>query len=336
MNQKATAVKEIVWEEAHCLFCAPGTKKERLFQSPDRLNGLPGQFSVSRCAGCDLVFQDPRPTEDTVQYAYPDTYVAYTLPPAKEVNSIKRTLSNLIFANFFGYRHLAPNNWALKLLFSPAYYYLFRHQTIPRFVPNGRLLEIGCSHGYRLEKDRRRGWQVTGLDFHDKSVEAGRANGLDLHCGSVYDFEFPRETFDAVIFDMVLEHLHRPRLLIDQVSKWLKPGGQIIFCIPYFEGVEFRLFRQYAYGLQVPAHLYFYNKWHLRQLLKGFHDVEFRFQHMERDFTIPLAYLNQERPSRLLGFISTSSNFQRLVWTPLSFALSALHLTSRITVRAEK
>lgn len=42
---------------------------------------------------------------------------------------------------------------------------------------------------------------------------------------------------------MVLEHLYYPFESLENITYWLKPGGQLIFSIPYFEGFEFRFLK---------------------------------------------------------------------------------------------
>ena len=40
----------------------------------------------------------------------------------------------------------------------------------------------------------------------------------------------------------------------------IKPSGQLIFSIPYFEGLEYKWFKEYTYSLHLPNHITFLNK----------------------------------------------------------------------------
>ena len=325
------------WEPAHCLFCGPGAPKHVVLRAPDRMSGLPGEFTLARCDRCGLAFQDPRPTEATVKAAYPDSYHVYE-PPSKGARPArwKQLVSDLVLANYYDYHHLAPSHWLLRSAVFPFYAFKFRPRSVPRYKAHGKLLEIGCTWGGRLEGDRARGWSVIGVDFNEKAIEWGRSRlGLDLRLGSIFDMDFPDATFDTVIFDMVLEHVHHPDQLLARVDRWLKPGGELLFSIPYFEGAEFQLFKRYAYGLQLPTHLYFFNKTHVRTLLGGYREIEFRFQHAEKDLIAPLGYLADEgRPA--LRRVAKSRLLRHGMFKPLAIALSLLDRSSRVTVRATK
>ncbi len=338
INEKISVnAAEIAWEPGHCMFCGAGAEKRLLLRAPDRLNRLPGEFSLARCESCGLVFQDPRPTEATVKHAYPDTYPGYR-PPAVQVTSPgwKRSLTNLVLANYYDYHHLGPTHWLLKAGLFPVYAIGFRSRSIPMFHRDGHLLEIGCAWGGRIDRDRERGWSVTGVDINEKAVTWGRTNrGLDLRVGSIFDMDFPDHTFDAIVFDMVLEHVHRPDELFVRVDRWLKAGGEVLFSIPYFEGVEFKIFKHYAYGLQLPTHLYFFNKAHVRKLLANYFDVEFHFQHAEKDLIAPIGYIADDgRP--LARLLAKSRLLRSAVFKPLAVGLAMLHRSSRVTVRARK
>jgi 2-polyprenyl-3-methyl-5-hydroxy-6-metoxy-1,4-benzoquinol methylase len=301
------------------------------------MNGLPGDFTLAQCDRCKLVFQDPRPTEATVKLAYPDSYAVYQ-PATGDIQSTKwkQLLSNLVLANYYGYAQLAPSHWLLKSAVFPLYAFRFRPRSVPVFKPGGKLLEIGCTWGGRLDGDRARGWSVIGVDFNERAIQWGRSHlGLDLRLGSIFDLDFPDATFDTIVFDMVLEHLHRPQDLFTRIDRWLKPDGEILFSIPYFEGAEFKLFKHYAYGLQLPAHLYFFNKTHVRTLLGNYRDIEFRFQHAEKDLIAPLGYLADDGHTALRR-VAKSRVLRHAVFKPLAFGLSLLQRSSRVSVRARK
>jgi 2-polyprenyl-3-methyl-5-hydroxy-6-metoxy-1,4-benzoquinol methylase len=327
----------IEWEAASCIFCGPGTPKRVVLRAPDRMNGMPGHFTLAQCDRCGLAFQDPRPTESTIKLAYPDSYHVYE-PPSHGARPArwKQLVSDLVLANYYGYRHLAPNHWLLKSALLPFYAFKFRPRSVPVYKPHGRLLEIGCTWGGRLESERARGWSVIGVDFNEKAIQWGRSHlGLDLRLGSIFEMDFPDATFDTIIFDMVLEHVHRPEELFARIDRWLKPGGEVLFSIPYFEGMEFKLFKQYAYGLQLPTHLYFFNKTHVRTLLSRYEDIEFRFQHAEKDLIAPIGYIAGERGPGLLR-IARSRLLRHGVFKPLAIGLSLLGRSSRVTVKACK
>lgn len=52
---------------------------------------------------------------------------------------------------------------------------------VPNFVKRGNLLDIGCSYGARLEKLKKSGWKVGGIEMDKRSAEfAQKEKGLSV------------------------------------------------------------------------------------------------------------------------------------------------------------
>jgi 2-polyprenyl-3-methyl-5-hydroxy-6-metoxy-1,4-benzoquinol methylase len=326
----------VFFEDAFCPLCGISAKQSKMFSAPDRYNNLPGVFSVSRCDECGLVFQSPRPKEECVGLYYPDR-AGYYNPIKTENNAIKEWLTNSILRNYFGYRNLGSSNVFLFMLLFPVYFVFFRHQSIPRFIRDGRLLDIGCSSGNKLKWMREIGWCVSGIETNRKAVDAGRRDGLDVAHGSMFDVDFPKESFDVIIMDMVLEHLYDPIQALNLVSKWLKKDGQLIFTIPTFDGVEFKIYKDYAYALQMPTHITFFGRRHIKRALEGtFWNIRCIYQHVDRDFAASAFYRYREKRGFLDGIVSKNKIIRIFLIKPLSFIFSLLSMTSRMTVFAQK
>ena len=93
----------------------------------------------------------------------------------------------------------------------------------------GQLLEIGCARGHLLAELEERGWQVTGVDVSDASVEEAsqRVQG-DLRLGEPGHVGLPGESFDRVVLFDVLAHLPEPRPTLGDVAGLLRPGGDLV------------------------------------------------------------------------------------------------------------
>lgn len=137
---------------------------------------------------------------------------------------------------------------------------------------------------------------------------------------------------------MVLEHLYDPLRILKKITSWLKPGGQLLLLIPYFEGFEFSVFKEYSYGLQLPTHITFFNKKILREYLSklGYKDIKFYFQYFDRDVVASAGYKYADTGKWLYKFISSNKTFRRLAIRPFAFILSLLGKTSRVSVLAFK
>jgi SAM-dependent methyltransferase len=99
-----------------------------------------------------------------------------------------------------------------------------------------RVLEAMCGSGpttgYLLERKA----EVIGLDVSDMAVESftNRWPSCEGIRASIFDSELPAESFDMVIVQAGLHHLH-PRLddAIEEIFRILKPGGYFCFSEPH-------------------------------------------------------------------------------------------------------
>lgn len=68
-----------------------------------------------------------------------------------------------------------------------------------------KVLEIGCSTGFRLEWLKNfMGWQCSGIDPSAKAVEDACKRGVDAYQGTADKLPFPSDNFDIVIFGFCL------------------------------------------------------------------------------------------------------------------------------------
>lgn len=134
----------------------------------------------------------------------------------------------------------------LRLAFEPATLdYCARFlQRLTRHAggPGRRLLDVGCSTGAFLSVARDAGWQVQGLEIGTASSSYARqVLNLDVCRGSLYDFDPPPASYDAIAMIEVIEHLPDPRGAMARVRGWLKPGGVLLATTPNFDSLYRRL-----------------------------------------------------------------------------------------------
>jgi len=98
--------------------------------------------------------------------------------------------------------------------------------------PLERILEIGCSNGYRLEwLNKILNCECKGIEPSAKAVEEARKKGLDVQQGTADSLPYPSNYFDVVIFGFCLylcdrEDLFKIAYEADRVLK--NPGWLII------------------------------------------------------------------------------------------------------------
>ncbi|KAL1507712.1 hypothetical protein AB1Y20_007325 [Prymnesium parvum] len=102
----------------------------------------------------------------------------------------------------------------------------------------GSFLEVGCGGGVASCALAALGYNMTGVDPAEASLDAARAHARRLGLshstlfatGSAYDLSsFPADSFDGVLMADVLEHLYDLPAAVDQVWRVLRPGGVLVF-----------------------------------------------------------------------------------------------------------
>jgi SAM-dependent methyltransferase len=116
-----------------------------------------------------------------------------------------------------------------------------------------RLLDIGCAYGPFLAAAREGGFLPVGIDPAPDAIRYVRE---ELRIPAFQGFfplspeELPPDaegrellmnrSFSVVSLWYVIEHFENPRLVLEEISRLLKPGGVLAFSTPSFSGVSGR------------------------------------------------------------------------------------------------
>ncbi|HRJ27873.1 MAG TPA: class I SAM-dependent methyltransferase [Fimbriimonadaceae bacterium] len=133
-----------------------------------------------------------------------------------------------------------------------------------------KILDVGCWRGaFGAALKAERSAEVWGIELEPEpaSVAATRLDRVLVGDALQIFGELPREAFDAVCFNDVLEHLPRPELALDAVRPILSPNGVLVAAIPNIRYVH--EFQRLALGKDFPmedsgifdrTHLHFFTK----------------------------------------------------------------------------
>lgn len=120
----------------------------------------------------------------------------------------------------------------------------------------GRVLDVGCGNGERLARLRDLGWSVFGQDVDPRAVTVARDTfGLDVRLGPLDEVGFQEESFDFVILNHVIEHVHDPIKLLVGCRRLLKQGGRLILATPNAKSLGHKWFGANWMGLDPPRHV---------------------------------------------------------------------------------
>jgi ubiquinone/menaquinone biosynthesis C-methylase UbiE len=110
-----------------------------------------------------------------------------------------------------------------------------------------RILDVGSGHGTLCLEMARRGAQVVGLEpcapwrelAVRRAAECGLSERITFCDGDAHCLPFPDIAFDAVVSLQVLEHVERPRRVIAEIARVLKPSGRFLLtCENYLASHE--------------------------------------------------------------------------------------------------
>ncbi len=143
-------------------------------------------------------------------------------------------------------------------------------ETIKRFEPTGRLLEIGSAYGFFLELAQKK-WKSEGIDISGPGCEHARSQGLDVKCGDFLQIPVEKESFQIVCLWDTIEHLKSPHRYIQKISEVLTPGGHICLTTGDIDGLIPRVQKERWRMIHPPTHLYYFSQKTLSELLKVYH-----------------------------------------------------------------
>lgn len=151
---------------------------------------------------------------------------------------------------------------------------------------SGRILDVGCAHGWFLEAAKNRGFDTLGID-PDQQFITTAPHGVSIRQGFFPDILEETEKFDVIVFNDVFEHVIDVKAVLHGCKKHLKSGGVLVINLPSSSGMFYNVARLlckfgscsffsrlWQEGLPSP-HLHYFNPTNLRLLLQsnGFVEV---------------------------------------------------------------
>ena len=119
----------------------------------------------------------------------------------------------------------------------PSLTHAFFFKTSLPYITNKKVLDIGCWSGMFESMAIDKVKHITGIDPSKKAITMAKKQNpkATFFVGKAEKLNFRNNTFDAVIFCEVIEHIpkgHEDRV-IKEISRVLKPGGHVVLTTPH-------------------------------------------------------------------------------------------------------
>lgn len=236
-----------------CPLCGSAANR-RLFEQPRR-DGVPGCWTIRRCASCGFVFLGERVAAADLaeRFEWRGSYAAEAARRRRDMPAtawLSRVLRRLKGA---GRPEAEP--WLLHL--------------VMRHARGGRLCDFGCGEGRLLRAAARR-FEVTGIDVSPAQIAVARANlpGAELLVGPVTAQCLPRDHYDVVTLESYLEHEQEPLSALRAALGALRTGGLVAIKVPNYASWLRRLRGRHWCGFRYPDHCNYFTPRTLRAMVE--------------------------------------------------------------------
>ncbi len=297
-----------------------------LFKQKDKNLDVDKEFSLFKCNKCNSLFPNPQPTSKELEEYYPrDKY--YSLRKICSKEESKKTKLNLFLYEL--YFDLKIKNHLMRMIFSPIKF-IVRGTKIKK---GDKILDIGCGSGQFLYEMNELGMRVYGVEPGEFDKEGKNKYKLNIKNSDLINAKYPKEFFDIITINHVLEHLNNPDKQIKEVYRILKKEGKFIIGIPNSNSLVYKLFGKNWHQLDIPRHLWNYSNKNIKILLErnGFKIRKTRYNSRPNQFVVSLYFL--------LGIKNRSGKLNRIlevIFLPLTWFVNFLRMGDQIEVWCEK
>lgn len=265
------------------MICAACKNKSRFIpiyeNITDKLFDAEGKYTIYKCNNCGILRLIPLPID--IPGLYNKKYSNRKINHQKKYN-ISNCARRIIYnkTKLFNY----SNNDIINPSFRGKMYknifsnYLSNEIMNIKKVNNGLLLDFGCGQGEFISLMKNFGWRVEGVELDLNSVQNCIKKGLKVRHVSTNNMDLGNKLYDAVSMKHVIEHIEDFNSLLALIRNSLKKNGKVYITTPNSESLLHKVFKKNWFGLEVPRHLYIFNKSSIKVALEnaGFENIEIK------------------------------------------------------------
>lgn len=225
----------------------------------DQLFSASGEWSISICKNCQLLWLNPFPLPEELGKMY-STYYTHADIKRKFFSALTDPLKSHVYRTL-GYE----NTFGVKFPMIGAYIPFFKEYTRMEVlnVPSTwgkKLLDVGSGNGEYLSRMKNLGWTVEGTEFDEKAARFAKERyGVKIHVGDLINIGLPENAYDVITLNHVIEHVYDPEQMLKECKRILVPGGRIVVLTPNAQSLGHRIFKQNWRGLEIPRHMFIFS-----------------------------------------------------------------------------
>ena len=144
----------------------------------------------------------------------------------------------------------------------------------------GKLLDVGAALGDCLEVAQNMGWKDScGVEVSKFAVNESKKRGVkNIQNCQLSQSKFKLNSFDAITYQDVIEHVPDPVKELKTAYKYLKDGGIIFLVTPDIGGYWHSLLKSMWYHYKPGEHIMYFSQNNLKLALEkaGFKNIETR------------------------------------------------------------
>jgi len=125
--------------------------------------------------------------------------------------------------------------------------------------PGMHILDVGCGTGNFSLKLAQKGTGVVGVDISEKMLTIARKRAIQEEVSIEFkkmdsqNLQFPDEYFDGVISMATIEFIPNPEIMIDEMFRVCKKGGNILLGTINRDSDWGRLYQNHEFQKEVPV-----------------------------------------------------------------------------------
>lgn len=213
--------------------------------------GMPLDLTIVKCKGCQLVFQNPRFSKESLHHLYPNH-------PLPEKLSYKKLMRNHKF-------HFLID--------------LIREQSVNS--EGKTAVDLGTRYGVLPELLVNEGYRALGIEMNLKAVKIANQAGFNhVHQGTIEDLHEVCKNenmhrVNLVTMVDIVEHLLDPRRDFELISRMQQSGDQIFISTMDVDSIGHKIFGKNWYFIHA-QHTYYFSEKTLGTLLDKFgYDIQY-------------------------------------------------------------